>query len=66
MAAEAIAFSDFFDFRYALGHELSELLEQKFSVVLLTDSSSLFDVISKGSRTLEKRTMIDICAAREG
>jgi len=33
---------------------------------LLTDSKNLFDVISKGSKTFEKRTMIHIAAAREG
>ena len=33
---------------------------------LLTDSKSLFDIISKGSRTNEKRVMLDIHAAREG
>ena len=33
---------------------------------LLTDSKSLFDVISKGSRTSEKHVMLDIAAVREG
>ena len=33
---------------------------------ILTDSKSLLDVISKGSRTSEKRMMLDIAAAREG
>ena len=33
---------------------------------LRTDSKSLFDVISKGSRASEKRMMLDIAAAREG
>lgn len=32
---------------------------------LLTDSKSLFDIISKGSRANEKRLMLDIYAARE-
>ena len=30
----------------------------------MTDSKSLFDIISKGSRTSEKRIMIDIHASR--
>ena len=33
---------------------------------LLTDSKSLFDFISKESRTNEKHLMLDIHAAREG
>ena len=33
---------------------------------LCTANKSLFDVISKGLRTSEKRLMIDIAAAREG
>lgn len=32
---------------------------------MLTDSKSLFDVISKGSDTCEKRLMIDIAATRQ-
>lgn len=33
---------------------------------LLTDSRTLFDVISKGTRTSEKRLMLDVASAREG
>ena len=33
---------------------------------LSSDSKSLFDIISKGSRTSEKRIMFDIHAARQG
>ncbi len=35
-------------------------------LILLTDSKSLFDVISNGTRTSEKRMMLEIAAAREG
>lgn len=38
----------------------------KVLLQLITDSKSLFNVISKGSRTLEIRMMLDIAAAREG
>ncbi len=65
MAAEVIAFSDAFDVGYTLATELSSLLGRKVPLILLTDSKSLFDVISKGSRTSEKRMMLDIAAARE-
>ena len=33
---------------------------------MLTDSKSLLDVFSKGSRTSDRRLMIDDTAAREG
>eukprot|EP00171_Calliarthron_tuberculosum_P022721 IDg22721t1 len=66
MAGEVIAFSDLFDIAATLSEELSVVLTRKIAVQLLTDSKSLFDVISKGSRTSEKRTMLDIAAAREG
>ncbi len=32
---------------------------------LLTDSKSLFEIISKGSRTSEKRVMLDLHPVRE-
>lgn len=66
MSSEVIAFSDMFDIAVALSEELSTVVKQRVPVQLLTDSKSLFDVISKGSRTSEKRTMLDIAAAREG
>ena len=66
MAGEVIAFSDLFDVAVTLAAELKSLLLQPVSVQLFTDSKSLFDVFSKGSRTSEKRMMLDIAAAREG
>ncbi len=51
MAAKVIAFSDAFDVGYSLTTELSNLLQRKVSLILLTDSKSLFGVISEGTRT---------------
>lgn len=65
MSAEVIAFSDMSDTAITLGQEIEILVNQKVPVQLLTDSKSLFDVISKGTRTSEKRTMLDIAASRE-
>eukprot|EP00171_Calliarthron_tuberculosum_P022145 IDg22145t1 len=66
MAGEVIAFSDLFDVAMTLASELHTILNKHIPVQLLTDSKSLFDVISKGTRTSEKRTMLEIAAAREG
>ena len=66
MAGEVIAFSDLFDVAVTISLELRHLLDIEVPVQLFTDSKCLFDVISKGSRTSEKRMMIDIAAAREG
>ena len=66
MAAEVIAFSDLFDSAYTLKRELSILLNRTISLELFTDSKSLFDAISKGSRTSEKRLMLDVATARQG
>lgn len=46
-------------------HDLNELLGVVLPIELLTDAHSLFEVISKGTTTLEKRLMIDIRAMRE-
>ena len=66
MAGEVIAFSDLFDVAFTLAHEVKFITGSQIPVQLLTDSTSLFDVISKGSGTSEKRMMLDIAAARKG
>ena len=65
MTAEVIAFSDMVDAAITLARELENLLGRPVHLQLHTDSKCLFDVISKGSRTAEKRLMLDIAAARE-
>ena len=66
MAAEVIAFSDLFDSAFTLLSELRLLTGTPLELDLLTDSKCLFDIISKGSRTSEKRLMLDVAAARKG
>ena len=67
MAAEIIAFSDLFDTEITMAKELSWLCAKpSLPIKLFTDNKSLFDVISKGSKTYEKRLMLDIACAREG
>ena len=65
MAGEFIAFSDLFDVTAFLAAEFQAWTGVKVPVQLLTNSKVLFDVISKRSRTSEKRMMLDIAAPRE-
>eukprot|EP00171_Calliarthron_tuberculosum_P020652 IDg20652t1 len=55
-----------FDIAKTITTEIEVILNYKIAVQLFTDSKYLFDVISKRSRTSEKRLMLDIAAAREG
>ena len=65
LSAEVIAFADLFDEAYALRSQLEQTLNIAVPMHLMTDSKSLFDIISKGSRTCEKRIMLDIHSARQ-
>ena len=64
LSAEVIAFADLFDDAFALRSQIEHALGRSIPMHLLTDSKSLFDIISKGSRTSEKRIMLDVHAAR--
>ena len=67
VGAELMAFSDMSDAAYTLAAELRELQpNHRILVKLFTDNESLFDVIWKGSRTSEKKLMLDIATARDG
>lgn len=63
---EFIVFRDSFDVSTSLSDELYVILSRIVPVQLLTDSTSLFDAISKSSRSSQKRFMLDIAAAHEG
>ena len=66
MTAEVIDFSDLLDAACTLASAIKELYDgQEITVRLFTYSTSLLGVISKGSRTSEKRLMIEIARARE-
>ena len=60
-----IAFADLFDEALAIRKQLEFALRLPIPVCILTDSKSMFDIISKGSRTSEKRAMLDICTTRQ-
>lgn len=42
------------------------ILSKQVPVQLFTDRKSLFDIISKGSRTSEKRMTLEVASARQG
>lgn len=64
MADEFIAVSDMFDTASATVSEIEDLYGRHIPLQLFTYSKSLFDVISKGSLSSEKRLMLDVVAAR--
>ena len=57
LSAEVVAFADLFDDSFAIRDQIEQALGQPVPMHLLTDSKSLFDIVSKGSRTSEKRIM---------
>lgn len=65
MAGEVCAFMDAFDVSFMVSSDISNLLGITIPVFMFTDSKQLFDSVTKGKRTTEKRLMIDISAARE-
>ena len=65
LSAEVIAFAVLSDDAFAIRTQFEEATCRALPMHLLTDSKSLFDIISKGSRTNEKRIMVDIYSARQ-
>lgn len=61
-----MASADIFDVAHTMAEELRFLHPSTAAPIkLYTDNKSLFEAISKGSRTSEKRLIRDIAAARE-
>jgi len=65
MTGEMYSFTDAFDCAFMFKHDLETIYQQRIPITILTDSKQVFDVITKASRTSEKRFMIDVCVARE-
>ena len=60
-----MAFADAFDMAFAIRNDPSNMLSQKLPIVMLTDSLSLIDVVTKATLTTEKRLMIDIRVVKD-
>lgn len=65
MGGETYAFMEAFDAVYSLKDDLAALLDRKLEIRMMTDSKQLFDAITRGRRTTERRLSIDITAARD-
>jgi hypothetical protein len=66
LAGESIAFGEAFDRYFVLTSDLEDILNMRIPIRMYTAIQSLFDVISKGSMTAERRLQIYIALAREG
>lgn len=65
LASELYAFALAFDHASALNQSIQAILNQRIPLVLMTDSRSLYDCLTKLNTTNEKRLMIDIMGIRE-
>lgn len=65
LGSEIMAFADAFDMAFVLKHDIEAMIKKTLPIVMITDSLSLFDVITRASSTTEKRLMIDIESVRK-
>lgn len=65
MGGEVYAFMDAFDMAFVIKKDLERVLDTDLSIIMLTDSKQLFDSVTCGKRTAERRLSIDISAARQ-
>ncbi len=60
LGSEVYAFDDAFEYASTMKHNLEAILGKHIPLKMLTDSKSLFDVITKNSSTFDRRLMIDV------
>jgi hypothetical protein len=65
LGSETMALADGFDVAFSICHDLQIITGKSIPIVILTDSLSLFDVLTKATAASEKRLMIDLAAAKE-
>lgn len=64
MCGETCAFLSGFDATFAISADLRLVLGRELELVMFTDSKQLFDVLTRGKRTTERRLMVEIASAR--
>lgn len=65
LGGEVYAFAEAFDRAIMIRYDLEAIYKTEIPLQMFTDSLQMFNVITKGSATTERRLMIDIFAARE-
>lgn len=65
MAVEVIVLKEMFLYVNINRNELDVVFGKPIHVLLLADKKLVLDMTSRGTRTLEKRAMLDIVAGRE-
>ena len=65
LGGETMAFADAFDMKFAIKNDMELMITQPLPIVMLTDSLSLFEVITKSTITTEKRLMIEIKVVKD-
>lgn len=60
LGSEVMAFADAFDMAYTIKYDLQHIIQNRVRLHMLTDSLSLFDVLTRNHVTTEKRLMIDL------
>lgn len=63
MGGETYAFMDAFDMEYAIRNNFSEILGMHLGLLMMSDSKYLFDAVTYGKRTAERRFSIYITGA---
>lgn len=65
MGGETYAFMDAFDLAFVIKTDLEVILGMDLNIVMFTDSRQLYDSVTCGKRTAERRLSIDVTAARQ-
>lgn len=60
-----MALADAFDMAYAITQDIRKMLTKEVPIMMITDTLSLFDVITKATSPTEKRLMTDISTVKE-
>ena len=64
LGSETMAFADAFDMAFVIKIDLERMLGNSIPISMVTDSLSLFDVVTRASVFAEKRLLIDIEAVK--